>query len=521
MTDRVYNALKESHKSGADVAGLDWYKKVGAICNDCAEEFHTSPQQYAAAVAVLSANNTWSKKTKTKGEVFSNIEIASAVAEMHDENPVMEVNQADVDRWKKGQVWPTGIKPGDLDQYVGKKAHISEFPSEVVALAMRDAIQINPDFANAKIGLKSWATVAKAESIFRAQTQEDLNKVVGGLKIRSFYNNMMGYEDSPTIDRHMVRFMAGNNEINTGHAKDFPRATQKADPKGHWKKDIGSYPAFADAIRSATERANEDNLFGRPVTPSDVQAIVWYKQIESAPVVHRVPRPVKEKKPKTVKPTAIKSHVLTDDEIGKIATAFKSLPEDEQNSGAMGNKNSDFRLSKIAELQGFDAKPKLVSDKALESYAKENNMPIMYRGVSDPKYVEAFKSETYWAGKGITGNGTYAAFGPGGKGTALAYIPSEVDGVNYEKSCLMKMVLDKDAKIINYFEVLPKIAKIRDKYKSSKIDYDMFNDEGRAAAIMGYDAIRLDPDEEFLQDHPENEWSNMIILNRSKVRVVK
>jgi hypothetical protein len=79
-------------------------------------------------------------------------------------------------------------------------------------------------------------------------------EVLGGLKVRSFYNNILseGQDDGVTIDRHAWRTAMGRNELGTRNAVPTDRA----------------YLACVDAYQHAA-------TFIQDVTPAQLQAIVW------------------------------------------------------------------------------------------------------------------------------------------------------------------------------------------------------------------------------------------------------
>lgn len=78
-------------------------------------------------------------------------------------------------------------------------------------------------------------------------------EVLGGLKVRSFYQNILNPFDDEivTIDRHAWRTAMGRNPLGTRNAVPTDRA----------------YHAAADAYRHAAKLAH--------LRPSELQAIVW------------------------------------------------------------------------------------------------------------------------------------------------------------------------------------------------------------------------------------------------------
>lgn len=181
----------------------------------------------------------------------------------------------------------------------------------------------------------------------------------------------------------------------------------------------------------------------------------------------------------------------------------------------------DVRMEMLAQAQGFDAKPQVVDENALEKYASENNVPILYRGVTNQQYAEEFKDGKYWAGKGLLSNGTYTAYDP----TTIEKRGVESTGKNVasqytgQNGTIMKMCLDKDAKIVNYEDLEKEMAAWHREYQETGKDFNyrvsnMLSDPGKFAMAKGYDAIDV-------RNEEMKNWGMMIILNRGKVKVVK
>ena len=176
--------------------------------------------------------------------------------------------------------------------------------------------------------------------------------------------------------------------------------------------------------------------------------------------------------------------------------------------------NIDIYLNKIAEIQGFTETPQLVSDSELRQYSNDNKVKILYKGISSHEHTKEFKYGAYQARTGLSGDGIYVAYGKAGEEVAISYaraVPWTQGGGSslqpLEKGDVIKMCLDKDAKIINVDDAYKLRKEIVDKHDLESTH--ILNDEGRLAAIMGYDAIDI-PNDEF-----------MIVLNRTKLRVVK
>lgn len=78
--------------------------------------------------------------------------------------------------------------------------------------------------------------------------------------------------------------------------------------------------------------------------------------------------------------------------------AFKKFG---RGSGAIDPFGEDMYLAALARERGFIKVPSLVSD------IDESSNIVVWRGVSEAKYAEQFRTGDYFAGQGIYGNGTY------------------------------------------------------------------------------------------------------------------
>jgi hypothetical protein len=192
----------------------------------------------------------------------------------------------------------------------------------------------------------------------------------------------------------------------------------------------------------------------------------------------------------------------------------------------------DVILKSIQEEQGYNGLPKVVDKEILDGMINRGEVIEMYRGVSSSDQVEQFKSGELFAGQGGYGNGTYTAYGKEGFETARFY-----SGTSPREDGILRMGLRSDAKIIDYpvlKEMISKgvglsedrqvgqIGKIGkglytivdtpgvsgDRRLGAGVLHSSLMEPGRAAAILGYDAIRATHD-------------FMVVLNRTKLVVQK
>lgn len=189
-------------------------------------------------------------------------------------------------------------------------------------------------------------------------------------------------------------------------------------------------------------------------------------------------------------------------------------------------------LKDIYEMQGFNSKPEVVLNKSdLETRKDIVRHPdgrplILYRGIKEEAYSDQFKAgDTHYTGKGMLGDGTYAASAPfdpksrlgkdlkdesHAKETAVGYA-----GGDYTNNLNRKVTafsLREDAVIVTIPEGGKKVF---DKWTAEviaeaekKTGY-RFTDPGHAAAALGIDAYNV-RGAGYAQDY----W---VVLNRGAV----
>jgi hypothetical protein len=213
---------------------------------------------------------------------------------------------------------------------------------------------------------------------------------------------------------------------------------------------------------------------------------------------------------------------LTDSEWDVVMGYTSAKPEYE---------GGDHALGAIYEARGYHAKPELMSSEDLTNYVNDNNVPEMWRGVGSNYWIDRSQGdeaartyysrqlqsgEAHWPGKGVYGNGTYTAYGM--RNNANHY----TEALGMARACaggpdgsVTRMALRPDARIANYSHIESEASKARYRIKNEynslfapshdapmaeRVYYetqkrrlqramDLFSDEGRVAALMGYDAI--------------------------------
>lgn len=206
-------------------------------------------------------------------------------------------------------------------------------------------------------------------------------------------------------------------------------------------------------------------------------------------------------------------------------------------------KLGDRILARIYEKQGYHAKGKLLSKEEFDKQIAKGTHIEVHRGVSGKARVEDFKTgDEHYPGYGVLGNGTYAS----------TYRPTAESYSRYNEQGLIHMALDRKAKIIDnndlsnemreglrkipqrnaFSEVFKEqkakgltnqqadeLLKVRNKEilaENNKIRA-LYNDNGRYAAMRGYDAIVSDRGGT-ITGKVEKYY---VILNRGKVIIEK
>ncbi len=185
----------------------------------------------------------------------------------------------------------------------------------------------------------------------------------------------------------------------------------------------------------------------------------------------------------------------------------------------------DHALKPILNAQGFDGLPQVASREEVDQAVAAGWTPL-WRGVGvgnqeGDKYAEQFRTGDLWVGLGAYGNGTYAM--PDWRKT----------DANGYGSTVIRMVLHPDAKVISREE----LHRLMDEdgihnrvrvYKGTEAGEDaprfrVMADEGRYAALRGYDAIMVSYLDDLVpephhRNHPGMvpEW---VILNRTALMV--
>jgi len=145
--------------------------------------------------------------------------------------------------------------------------------------------------------------------------------------------------------------------------------------------------------------------------------------------------------------------------------------------------DEDMWLRAIYSQQGFDDLPRLVSQSEMDKLDTAGAR-ILYRGIQDRTFCEQLQTGEHYAGAGMYGNGTYTAYGPDGLDIASLY--KGWSG----KGGILRMTLAPEARVITESQ-LSELFYAAQQASASGLSM-VARDQGRFAAMLGYDAIDVE-----------------------------
>lgn len=211
----------------------------------------------------------------------------------------------------------------------------------------------------------------------------------------------------------------------------------------------------------------------------------------------------------------------------------KSLSKEDENVDSKFFKQGDYLQDALGRVMGISDLPAVVSQEELDQRVKSGETEILkgFKNWFNPKkrsqteytgieLFEQYKNGFFITDTGMFGNGCYGSISKGkaevaaSAGASIDYYKEKSVFMAVDRtflgSCIMRMSLSKDAKVISveklakYHELLMKYFKEKDVPKNVKL---ILEDPGRLASLLGYDAIAVPQD------------NTMIILNRGKTSV--
>lgn len=240
--------------------GATWYAETHDASTALADRDGITIEQSTGVIAALSPQQQWDDNLACADYVSKTLS-RDDVVRLDADTAKKAVGELTTERYAKNQSDPSA------DLAAGTK-RLSEYTPRQQAVILKAMGQ--------RDGVKSrWTCgadgVEKAVRIHHGESPAD---VLGGHKVRSFYNNILapgnpgGYV---TIDTHAISAAAGQ-KITSGD----PRMTKLMGvPERSEYGSKGTYGAFADAYRRVAEKYD--------LNPSQVQAIAWVEWRKNNP----------------------------------------------------------------------------------------------------------------------------------------------------------------------------------------------------------------------------------------------
>ena len=194
----------------------------------------------------------------------------------------------------------------------------------------------------------------------------------------------------------------------------------------------------------------------------------------------------------------MKSYYGTTFEEFKNSEAFKRISEKTVQAHVTNTNVGDVNLEFVAEKQGFDGKPKVVTSEQMDALEKDG-WTIAYRGIVDGEtisgdpisadaIVDEFINGKYYGGRGTSGNGTYFAeskevaeyYAQGGSATPVPMFGQS----SAQSGRVIKVAIPKGT-MMSAFDFQDAIVEHRENVKNKKLWWNG-DDIGVALAAQGY-----------------------------------
>lgn len=339
------------------------------------------------------------------------------------------------------------------------------------------------------------------------------------------------YEIVATLDSHTSQICRGLDG-KVFNMKDYSVGIT-APPFHVWCRSTTA-PYFNDEFEFG-ERAARNTDGKTYYVPSDMKYSDWYNEY----VNNKEYDIDKEKLQNKVNNVKIENEKIPNN-INDFYNYILKLDNKEEFETLEYNENGYITGQRLNSILKYDGLPRKVTVEEFNELSKESDIGILYRGISAEtaekcqEYVDNFKNGKFYSGGQaghIYGKGTYTGFSELGKKTAMNYAEQSEHGQ------VIEMILDKNAKIANYYDLFKEVNKevdefIKNHYQKYNIDnymqlminlnkiqkedefmtyyvLNIIHDVGYNASIKGYDAI--------IADNGLAKQKYVVILNRSKV----
>ena len=266
---------------GQPLPGEEWYDDAGAEAREQARASGLDEEVGIAVTAVLSPGTEW-------GENVAHAKLVMDAVKSKD-TPLTAQQIAEVNEW--------GSTPNNTTHKLNSSVQAE--PGDTLAtLYAKDAklagVMVAKD-GNATAGYGYSSKFEKAVTLAMENDRSLLadgktqsgSYLLGGAKVRSFYNNLSEPRNTGgdvTVDVHMMRAISstvGKRDANWAAVADSATMSSMTSTPRHKGAAVGILPAAADSIRSATAKFNEAH--GTSLLPHQFQAVTWVQQKATYP----------------------------------------------------------------------------------------------------------------------------------------------------------------------------------------------------------------------------------------------
>lgn len=263
--DSLMERIKSEHPELIEI-GKEWYAEAQGRIGEHAAESGVPLDDAIGMTAAMSPNSEWGQNVALAGEMMRQLKA---------DQPIVPT-KADLAWLRKKAATPKGAVAKQLLERFrdGETPRLSDLPDDQAAWGVmlvgrrRQLVSENPTLKGT-YGKVAYATgsanMAKAIAIYRGADPDD---VLGGHKVRSFYNNLSDPYDSRgvgdvTIDTHAA---------SAAQLFRMPMSSKRADltvwtGSSGASNQQGAYPVYADAYRAVAEKHG--------MTANQVQAVLW------------------------------------------------------------------------------------------------------------------------------------------------------------------------------------------------------------------------------------------------------
>lgn len=263
--DTLMKRIKAEHPSLIDL-GKEWYAAAQDRIASHALETGTPLDAAIGMTAAMSPNSEWGQNIALAGEMMRQLKADAPITVTKDDLDWLKTKA----KTPKGQNYASFLKRVKAGE-TPRPSELSDIEAAVGVQLVgrrRQLVSENPTLKGT-YGKVAFATgtrnMAKAIAIYRGA---EVDGVLGGHKVRSFYNNLSDPYDSRgvgdvTIDTHAA---------SAAQLFRMPMAAKRADltvwgGASTGSNQMGAYPVYADAFREVASRHG--------MTANQAQAVLW------------------------------------------------------------------------------------------------------------------------------------------------------------------------------------------------------------------------------------------------------